>query len=192
MADPLSKLFGSPARVKLLRLFLFNPTQAFTATEAALRANIPRTEAVHEFALLHAAGVIHRALRGRLVRCTLNPTFSHLQALQNLLLNTPVRVEEIYGRISRAGSIKLVVATGVFVNSAESPVDLFVVGDRMKDPVLRRSIKLMESELGKEIRYTLLSTQEFYYRMNMNDHLVRDVLDYPHRILFDRLDIGLE
>ncbi|HWB34378.1 MAG TPA: hypothetical protein VG753_03635 [Candidatus Paceibacterota bacterium] len=192
MADPLSKLFSSSARVKLLRLFLFNPTQAFTASEVSERANISRAEAVRELGVLHAAGLIHRALRGRLVRCTLNPAFSHLQALQNLLLNTPVRVEEIYARLRRAGSIKLVVATGVFMNISESPVDLFIVGDRMKDSVLRRSIKLMESELGKEIRYTLLSTQEFYYRMNMNDHLVRDVLDYPHRILFDRLDIGLE
>jgi hypothetical protein len=51
---------------------------------------------------------------------------------------------------------------------------------------------VLESEIGRELRYALLTTQEFFYRLNMNDHLLRDVLDYNHRIMFDRLDIGLK
>ncbi len=90
------------------------------------------------------------------------------------------------------GALKLVVVAGVFVGEWEGRVDLLVVGDRVDDLMLHRAIRLLESEVGKEIRYTLLTTQEFYYRFNMNDHLVRDVLDFTHRIVFDRLDIGLE
>jgi hypothetical protein len=57
---------------------------------------------------------------------------------------------------------------------------------------LRERIRSLEAEIGKEIRYALLSSENFYYRLNMNDKLVRDVIDYPHSIVLDRLNIGLK
>ena len=192
MADILSKLFGSASRVKLLRLFLFNPQTTFAASEAAERSRVPIKEANAEITLLKNLGLIRRANRGKTARWGINPEFAYLLALQNLLLNAPARAGEIYERLRRAGALKLVVVAGVFVGEWEGSVDLLIVGDRVKDRVLQRSIRLLESEIGKDIRYTLLTTDEFFYRLNMNDHLVRDVLDYTHNIVFDRLDIGLE
>ncbi|HVV38702.1 MAG TPA: hypothetical protein VHD31_00015 [Candidatus Paceibacterota bacterium] len=191
MTDTLTKLFGSAARIKLLRLFLFNPNQTFIAAEAASRARVPAKDTQRELNVFKKIGLISRS-RGQLARYTLNSNFPYLLALQNLLLNAPVRADEIYERVRHTGIIKLVVVGGVFVGEWEGRVDLLVVGDRIKDEKLRKSIRLLESEIGKEIRYTLLSTDEFFYRLNMNDHLVRDVLDYNHRIVHDRLDIGLE
>lgn len=192
MTDTLSKLFGSAARVKLLRLFLFNPAQAFSAAEAAARARVNKKETAREVSLLRTVGAVARSGRANPPRFILKEDFSYLQALQSLLLNAPARAGEIYGRIRKAGTLKLVVVAGVFVGEWEGMVDLLVVGDKVDDAVLRRAIRLLESEVGKEIRYTLLTTQEFFYRLNMNDHLVRDVLDFTHKIVFDRLDIGLE
>ena len=191
MTDVLTKLFGSPARVKLLRLFLFNPLQSFTAADAAARCRISTREAQSELALFTNLNLVRRG-RGRSARYSLNDGFSYILALQNLLLNAPMRADEIYDRVRDTGILKLIVVGGVFMGEWESGVDLLIVGDRIKDEKLRRNIRLLESEIGKEIRYTLLSSVEFFYRLNMNDHLVRDVLDYPHRIVFDRLDIGLE
>ncbi len=192
MADALSKLFGSTARVKLLRLFLFNPNQIFTTTDILVRTRIAQRDATRELALLRKLDVISRVGRGTTPHYMLNGDFYYLIALQSLLLNAPERVEEIYERIRKAGLLKLVVVAGVFVGDRDGRVDLLVVGDRVDEVKLRHSIKLFEAEVGKELRYTLLTTQEFSYRLNMNDHLVRDVFDYPHRIMFDRLDIGLE
>ncbi|HVV15274.1 MAG TPA: hypothetical protein VHD55_02670 [Candidatus Paceibacterota bacterium] len=192
MTDTLSKLFGSAARVKLLRLFLFNNEQTFTVAEAAARIRVNTKETSREMLLLRKLGAIVRDGRGTVPRYRLNGDFSYLRALQALLLNAPERANDIYARIKKSGTLKLVVVAGVFVGDWEGRVDLLVVGDRVDEPTLRRAIRLLESEVGKEIRYTLLTTQEFYYRLNMNDHLVRDVLDFTHRIVFDRLDIGLE
>lgn len=192
MTDVLAKLFGSNARVKLLRLFLFNPDQTYSAAEAAARARVRVKDANREINMFRKLGLLARPARGAVPRYGIDRGFSHLLALQSLLLNAPARAHEIYERIRKAGVIKLVVVAGVFVGEWEGRVDLLVVGDRVDEPVLRRSIRLLESEIGKEIRYTLLSTQEFFYRLNMNDHLVRDVLDFRHTIVFDRLDIGLE
>lgn len=192
MTDTLAKLFGSAARVKLLRLFLFNPSATYTAAEAAARARVPTPEARRELEGFKKIGLLTRAVRARTARFGLNPDFEYTEPLQNLLLNASAHAANMYKRIRHTGAIKLVVVAGVFVGEWEGKIDLFVVGDRIKDDKLRRAIRLLESEVGRDLRFALLTTQEFFYRLNMNDHLVRDVLDYPHRIVFDRLDIGLE
>ena len=88
--------------------------------------------------------------------------------------------------------LKLVVLSGIFVGEWDLQLDLFIVGDRMQERKLRDRIKQLEAEIGKELRFALLSSEDFYYRHNMNDKLVRDVLDYPHKIVVDKLNIRLK
>jgi hypothetical protein len=95
MSDSLSKLFGSPARVKLLRLFLFNPRGAYTLADASTRARVTPAEARREFRLLEGIGLIAKAPRGKGMRFTLQPNFEYVLALQSLLINTPSRADDI-------------------------------------------------------------------------------------------------
>ncbi len=192
MADILQKLFGSSLRVKLLRLFLFNPRQAFTLAEAATRTRTPRKAVRREVALLTNIELIESSARKREKRFSLKQDFAYLSALQNLLLNTPVRGKEIYDRIHGVGVVKLIVITGVFMGEQDIALDLFIVGDRVKEKKLKEALRALESEIGKELRYALLSTEEFFYRINLNDRLVRDVFDYPHTVVYDKLNIGLK
>lgn len=191
MTDPLIKLFGSHSRLKLLRLFLFNPSSTFTTAEAAARSRVDAGATRRELNNLQQAGLLRRA-RGKQIRFALNDKFPYLQALKNLLLNTERRGESIPERLRAAGSVKLILLTGVFVGDVEGSFDMLIAGDRIRESVLRERIKGLEAELGRELRYALLSTADFLYRLNMNDKLVRDVMDYPHRIVYDRLDIGLK
>lgn len=192
MADILSKLFGSAARVKLLRLFLFNPRQAMTAAEASSHAQVRPSDVRRELGLFVRLGLLERHPRRGVVRYTLATGSPYITALQQLLLNTPARAEEMYDRLRSAGVLKLVVVSGIFMNEWESSIDLLVVGDRVKEHRLREKIKHLEAEVGKEVRFASLSTADFLYRLNMNDRLVRDVFDYPHRVVYDKLDIGLK
>lgn len=192
MVDTLSKLFRSPAQVKLLRLFLFNPRTNFTAKEVALKARVSSRETNRELASFVSIKLLSRNGRGRIPHYTLNSEFPYLAALQNLLLNASAQAGSIYERIKRVGVIKLVVVSGIFVGEWEGRIDLLIVADRVKENKLEKHMRVLESEIGREIRYALLTTQEFFYRLNMSDHLLRDVLDYTHRIMFDRLDIGLK
>ncbi|MDB5225563.1 MAG: seg [Candidatus Adlerbacteria bacterium] len=191
MIDPLAKLFGSAARVKLLRLFLFNPSQSFTAAEAAGRSRVSSAEARRELLGLRQAGLLRKP-RTKVVRYTLNEKFQYLQALKHLVLNTAQRGESVPERLRTAGSIKLIVLTGVFVGDIEASLDMLIAGDRMKEGALRERVRSLEAELGRELRYVFFPTADFLYRLNMSDKVVRDVMDYPHRIVYDRLDIGLK
>lgn len=191
MTDMLIKLFGSAARVKLLRLFLFNPRHSFTIPLAALRARVREADARAEIQLFLRLGILERSARSKAVRYGINSSSPYIVALQNLLLNTPSRAGEMYQRVRGVGTLKLVVVAGIFANDWDGRLDLLIVGDRIRESKLLSRIKLLESEIGKEVRYASLTTDDFFYRLNMNDRLIRDVFDYPHTIVHDRLDIGL-
>lgn len=192
MSDVLQKLFGSASRVKLLRLFLFNPKQSFTISDLSERTQTPDKNLKAELPGLVEIGVLKRNKRGKIVRFHVNEEFPYLTSLQNLLLNVSGRGEEVRDRLRGTGTIKLIIVGGIFVSEWEADTDLLVVGDRIKDRAFKTHIRKLEAEIGKEIRYALLSTQDFFYRLNMSDKLMRDVFDLPHRILLDRLDIGLK
>lgn len=194
MADALQKLFGSPTRTKLLRLFLFNPRQAFTLLEITERSHVKPKEARREVELFSKIRLVRsarKAARSSAARYTLNTDFEHVRSLQELLLN--VGQDQMALRYLRGtGSLKMIILSGVFMGEWDASVDMLVVGDRLNARKLRQRIRKIEMELGKELRYAALSTQDFFFRLNMNDHLLRDTLDYPHRIALDKLNIGLK
>lgn len=192
VTDPLQKLFGSPARIKLLRLFLYNPGLSFTIPQAAARARVPQKEARREVALYLRAALVRRSRRSRAWRFILNRDFKYLAALQALLLNAPARGEDIVRRLRGAGGIKFVALAGIFVGDWDAKLDLLIVGDRLVSHKLASRIRRLEAELGKELRYATLGSEDFGYRLNMNDKLLRDILDYNHRIVLDRLGTGLK
>jgi hypothetical protein len=108
------------------------------------------------------------------------------------LINAPELGAELYSRIRHTGTLKLIVVCGVFVGEWDAPLDALIVGDRVNERKLRDKIRKLEAEVGREIRYALLSSENFLYRININDHLIKDVFDYPHRIVHDKLQIGLK
>ena len=110
MTDPLQKLFGSDARIKLLRLFLFNPKLTLTVPDAAGRSRVPERTARKELALFSSIGLIRRSptRRGSGLRYSLNGEFGYLSVLQNLLLNAPERAKDIFERVRPSGVIKLI------------------------------------------------------------------------------------
>jgi hypothetical protein len=190
--DSLQKIFGSNARLKLLRLFLFNPQRSFTVAEAATRAQIETSEARGELNNLVASGLIRKNSRGKQIKFDVNAGFPYFLSLQNLLLNVTSRGLEVKARLRSAGPLKLIIIGGMFMGEWEANLDLLLVGDKIKERTLKNQIKKLEAEIGKEIRYTLLSSTDFLYRLNMSDKLLRDVFDFPHRIVLDKFDIGLK
>lgn len=204
--DVLAKLFGSEAKVKIMRLFLFNPDQPFSATDIATRAKVSRAAARHEVSLLRKMGMIVGKRFVRMVSVkrrkkrmmkrkkeggwVLKPDFSYLPALQKLLLNTALfKQDALIRKLSSVGRLKLVVLAGVFIHDSDSRVDILVVGDNLRFGALQGVVRTIESEIGKELRYAAFETADFNYRLSMYDKLVRDILDYPHRTVVDRIGL---
>jgi len=193
MTDTLGKLMGSAARVKVMRLFLFNPHATYSALEIAERAQVAVAIVRREILVYEGIELVKvKRTRGKREKAyTLNHQFEFLEALQHLLLNLPVRTLDIAKRVRAMGGIRLVVLAGIFVDDYQGRVDLLVVADKVEEVKLRAIIKVFEAEIGKELRYVALKTDEFRYRLDIYDKLVRDVLDYPHSVALDRLHLPL-
>lgn len=204
--DILERIFGSVAKVKIIKLFLFNRESAFDSAEVALRAQVSIGTARKEINNLFRIGFIKQRsytkelkqqknrrvtiVRKRSNGWVLDQKFPHIEALEQFLGSVnPFKHKDMIDRLSRAGKIQLLVIAGVFLKDPEARVDLLVVGDNLKEGMMENIIKTIESEIGKEIRYALFETSEFKYRHSMFDKLVRDILDYQHEKIINKLNL---
>ncbi|MDP3784545.1 MAG: hypothetical protein Q8R12_00485 [bacterium] len=188
----LEKLFGSAARVKILKLFLMSPEKVFEAREARRILKISKSSASREIRLLASIIFLKKRPKGFM----LSPTFPFLLALRTLLISaSPVSREKMLKFFKNKGKIKLLVLGGVFAGDfaedilSDAPkLDLLLVGEVKRGPV-ERFVKKLEAEVGKELNWTLLGSLEFERRLAMHDKLLRDLLDYPHEFLINKLGI---
>ena len=200
----LSKLFGSEIKVKVMRLFLFNPDTVFEVNNIAERIKEDLSKTKKELIGLEKISLIKKKIlekisvkKGRKTdtRITsygysLHKNFSYLSQLQHFLINSkPLQPKEIIKKIMQLGAIKLVVISGVFIQDSESRVDLLIVGDGIKKTQLENMIATLEAEIGKELVYAYFTTTDFMYRLSMYDKLIRDILDYPHEKVINKLGL---
>jgi hypothetical protein len=120
----------------------------------------------------------------------INKDFEFLIPLQNLLIeNGSVGENEIIDKLKKAGNLKLVIIAGVFMQDLNSRADILIVGDNLNDSFLEKSIQALESEVGKELRYVVFETADFKYRLGIYDKLLRDILDYSHKKLINKIGV---
>ncbi len=188
--EDFAKLFGSPARLKMLRLFTFNRDLQLTASEVADRAKIPLAVARKELSDLHAAGFLRKRGERAKAQFQTNPKFEQLTPLAQFIRDTTsVRPQRVRELLKKAGGLHLVVLSGLFTGAIEPRIDLLVVGDKLDERALTQSVHTIEAEIGREIRYASFATEDFRYRLGVYDRLLRDVFDYPHRTLLDKIGL---
>lgn len=201
--EALEKLFGSSARVKTLKFFLFNTTEIFEKETISTRTKVSAAILQKELNLLEKIGLIKtksivkikelRSGKTQKIKVKGYETINEHKLfipLQNLLVkNSPMSSNSLVSRLSKHGRLKLVIAAGVFIQDPDSRVDLLIVGDDIKENPLKNTISTLESEIGKQLRYSVLTVQDFKYRLGIYDRLVRDILDYPHQIYLDRIGV---
>mgnify|MGYP003393954626 CR=1 FL=1 len=209
MRDILADIFSNAARVKLLRLFVFNRDRVFDVAEASQRINVPVHTVRREIHSLLAAGflkqkryqkIVTRVERGKKIKVKRTVTgailyreFPHLRAFHALLVETlPLRPEILARTLQKVGRVRAIVVSGLFMDNQESPLDLLVIGNDLEKGKAERAIHRFESVLGREIRYAIFSVEEFKYRLDIFDRLVRDVLEYPHKVLYNKLPLNLD
>ncbi len=207
MKKILDKLFGGAKRLKLMRLFIFSPEISFSAEEAMKKSGMNILVFRREINALIKASFVKKisllreikqkkgrkiiVIRKKLAGFTYNARFPFDSQFKTMLLDTtPLYGSALIRRMGKVGNIKLLITSGVFIQNPESRLDLLVVGDRLNKKILDRTVKTLEGEIGKELRYAVFETPDFNYRLGVYDRLVRDVLDYPHQKLVNKIGLG--
>jgi len=202
----LSKLFGSVARVKIMKLFLLNPEQAFDGAEVSERTKIIASTSRGELNLLSKIEFIKKKTffkenikktnksgkisKKKVEGWILNKDFRFIAPLENLLVESgTLKPNEIIDRLKGVGNLKLLIVAGVFIQDMNSRADILIVGDNLSEASLEKSMRILESEVGKELRYVVFETDDFKYRLGIYDKLLRDILDYSHKKIINKIGV---
>jgi putative transposon-encoded protein len=188
--ETLEKLFGSAAKVKIMRLFIFNPDQFFTTKLMVQRTRLTSSQIRKELGLLEKIKLLKTRGQGVKKVWYVNDTFVHLTPLRELMTHSvAVSFDSLVRKIGKTCKLKALVLSGLFINHPESRVDMLIIGNQFNRDSFARTIKKLESEIGKELSYAVLETEDFRYRMGIGDRLVRDILEFPHQVAYDKLGV---
>ncbi|MDD9868244.1 MAG: hypothetical protein OXU73_02860 [Candidatus Campbellbacteria bacterium] len=199
--DPLAGLFGNNLRAKVLRVFLQNIKLVYTIDEiygvirgskagvkkeimSLVKANILKGKKITETITLKSGKKKKKIHQGYII----DDTYPHIDIISKLFLNTfPIRGREVSRAIQSVGEVKAIVLSGVFVGGVKTPADILIIGLDINIDKLKKVLLDIEKSLGREIKYAIFNPNEFAYRLSIQDKLIRDILDYQHRILLDKM-----
>jgi hypothetical protein len=190
----------------MLRLFLFNPDTPFEKDEIATRTKTPVRIVGTELNALRQARLVksktfskqsttqsgkESATTRRAHGFIFDPRFPYERELREFLLATiSIHDTEIARRFARVGKISLIIVGGSFIDlESEASTDILIVGDRINRSQLEAEIRTIEAEIGRDLTYATLTPTEFSYRRSIHDRLIRNVFDFPHRAVLDRLSL---
>jgi hypothetical protein len=188
MSDILEPLFGSKSRARLLRFFLLNPDQEYSLAEIAKKNMLENSHFQKEINSLRKIKFLLLKTREGKKYFTLNTDFPFYPELRNLIIKSNVYPQcTSLGKVKGIGDVKLAMMSGVFLNYPKSKADMLLVVDNINRTKLKNLMNNLEAEIGKEIRYMLISSEEFKYRMNMLDRFLLDFIEGPHDELVNKV-----
>lgn len=213
MDNILEKLFESTPKIRVLRLLMQNSDQQFSLEQISSRAQVKPGQCRKELDKLLKIKLAKTKIvitkekivkKGKNKKKNLkyiiktrktqvfwvNREFEIYRELRELIAKSSVASHSrILKQLKKIGRVKLAILSGVLINHENSRTDILIVGDDITKRKLENFLANTESELGKSIQYTLMETDEFKYRLGMYDRFLRDILEYPHEKLINKLDI---
>lgn len=94
-------------------------------------------------------------------------------------------VEAEAQELKQLGKVELAILTGQITRDERSGVDALFVGDINPTQVSKYVADLEEKE-GMELRYTVMTGDEFRYRQEVNDRFLALVLESKYQVVVDK------
>lgn len=190
------QLFGSKTRVKLLSLFLNNPGRPYYVREITRKIDEQINSVRRELSNLLSIGIIKSTSANNKLYYEVDEGYEYYEPLRQIfatvqVVNKKVDAEikeedTIATKLKTAGQVELAWLTGSFVRDDIVGVDIVVVGDVNKAK-LAKVIADIEADEGRELNYTAMTTDDYRYRVSLNDRFLGSVMAAKRIILVDNL-----
>ncbi len=211
----LNNLFSSNTRIKLLKIFLFNPEKKFFVRELTRMSNEHLNSVRRELANLEEIGLIKcvngeddenkKMVSGDFSELKIKNTKrqkiqkKYYQVNENFILYKELRAlflkaeiiseDEIKNMVNKLTGVEYFILTGVFTNSS-SPTDILAVGTFNQDKLID-IIKDLEKTINKELNYTVMDKEEFLHRLDLVDKFLYTILECDKIIIKDNVSKDL-
>lgn len=172
-------LFISKTRVKLLEIFLSDPTQMYHVRDLVRKTGDEINAVRRELARMESLGMVKKEARGN----RLYYWFRHDYELYNDLLSMVAKATGLGAAIiknrSKLGNIRVAMLSGRFARRVgkRSPdeVDLLVVGNLVVNE-LNKLVHDEETTRGQTINYTPMTDEELKFRKSRHDPFLQSIL----------------
>jgi len=181
MPEIFSHLFESRVRARLIKFFMLNDKREYSSQEVVQKnkmSSVQTARELHRFEKIKM--ILVRTKKGKKFYQT-NTDFIFYPELKNLVVKSNTMPEcRSLGQIKYLGKVKLALTSGVFLNYPKGRADLLVVADEVSRAKLKHLLENLEAEVGKEINYSLMGSDEFKYRTDMLDKFIMEFLESPY------------
>lgn len=188
----IEQLFGSKTRVKLLQLFYSNPNRSFYVREITRKIDEQINSVRRELANLLSVGIISSDTNNNRLYYEVDQDYEYYAPLSAIFGNGVMpevkegaEKETAAHPLKGVGNVVLAVFTGQFTRDETSGIDFLVVGD-VNPTQIAKYVSELESEEGKEIRYAVMTPDEFTYRRQINDRFLSMVLESKIQVVVDK------
>ncbi len=182
----LNALFGSETRAKILNLLLLDPEKKYQlrqiAKEIGITAPALRKELVslRDFGLAKEDGEFWSADKDFIIFPELRALVAKAQVLSS---------QRFLDGLKKISEPIFLAMTGIFTGDTLVKTDILLVGPVKKRPMLKLVTDL-EKDLGREINFTVMDETEFYYRQEVMDIFLYNILAGKTIILVDNRESG--
>lgn len=188
MSEILETLFGSKAKTRILRFFLLNPDKEYSIEEIAKKNMLSRAAARKEINDMKKIKFVIEHSRQRIKHYASNQSFHYYYELKNLFAKSSSSPQcKSLTKIKNIGDVKLALVSGVFMNYPKSKVDMVLVANNVSRGKLKNVMGSLEAEIGKELSFVLMNSDEFKYRLDMLDRFLLDFIEGTHTELINKI-----
>lgn len=190
-------LFGSKTRVKLLHLFLNNPGESFFVREITRKIDEQINSVRRELSNMIEVGIVTCDSADNKLYYQVNQRYQFYVPLKAIFSDTPVSgkistrtlediTDEEYVQImNNITGLRLVIFSGVLVRGSNNSIDILFVGT-ITPAKVKTLVKAIEKNEGREINYSILSYEDFYYRLSIRDRFITEIVNGKHNVVIDK------
>jgi len=178
-------LLISKVRVRVIKLFLTNPESQFFVRQIGRKVGSEINAVRRELERLHRIGFLKKSGRGNRLFYSVKPDFVFLDELLGMVAKETGLGRAILEKKEELGKINFALLSRAFAKgrvSKPSEIDFLIVG-KVLTPLLAKLVEDEQQRLGREVNYTVLTSEEFDFRKRRKDPFIVDILSQPRIIL---------
>lgn len=181
----LKDLFISKTRVKLFKVFLSNPGKIMYVRELVRLVGEQINAVRAELARMERVGMLSSEARANRKFYGFRKDYIYFDELSRLVSKSTGLGGAIIKERNKLGKIKYASLSGGFIKKkpvGPTDVDLLIVGNVVL-PQLAQLVKQNESDVEREINYSVMTEEEFTFRKRRGDPFVKNILGSPKLLL---------
>jgi hypothetical protein len=167
---------------------MLNDKQPYSMKELVKKNKISSTQIGREVARMERIKMVDSKSKKGARYYQTNRDFIFYPELKSLVVKSNTLPEcRSLSRIKNLGKVRLALISGVFLNYPKGRADLLIVGDELSRAKMKHLLEDLEAEVGKEINYSVMNSEEFKYRTDMLDKFIMDFLESPYEEILCRV-----